>query len=188
MELFGYRYILHHIFWPHIIFLRLWKNLRRLSVPPDPKLCRLPTKSHQSHRQHYYFAGILCHLCNITLSYCTITWSYYFILCHTCSHCDSDRNENMLEDSLGQDRVVGLLEFDNQSIVHTTSNPIFLGFSIFFWRESIKYLVLMADFLGLVTLCILHYAYCIDFDPFMLIAHCLPKGADIGFPSDNCHW
>ena len=33
--------------------------------PPRPKLCRLPTKSHQSHRQHYYFAGILCHLCNI---------------------------------------------------------------------------------------------------------------------------
>ena len=39
--------------------------------------------------------------------------------------------KEMLEDSLGQDKVVGLLEFDNQSILHTTSNPLFSILRIF---------------------------------------------------------
>ena len=153
MKLFGDKYILHQKFWPHIIFLRLWKNLRRLSVPPDPKLCRLPTQSHQSHRQHYNFGGILCHLCNIALSYCTITWSHYFILCHTYNHWDSERNENMLEDS---QELLGCWNFTIKAYntQPTTLSFQFLGLFILFWRQSIKYLLLMADFLGLVTLCI----------------------------------
>ena len=101
--------------------------------PPRPKLCRLPTQSHQSHRQHYNFVGILCHLCNIALSYCTLynVQSRDHIISFYVTLATIVIQKEMLEDSLRQDKVVGLLEFDNQSILHTTSNPLFSILRIF---------------------------------------------------------
>ena len=102
--------------------------------------------------------SILCHLCNIALSYCTLynVQSRDHIISFYVTLATIVIRKEMLEDSLGQNRVVGLLEFDNQSILHTTSNPLFSILRIFHFLLTSIHQTLGTGIgtLDLVTLCI----------------------------------